>query len=406
MGEPDKWIIFRDGRQYGPLSLQEFSKFVQLGQLKDDDYIWYEGLEGWLTGIDYRAKHLEIPRNRHEKAAPTGQPPSKVDSVERQKSWFNARNIFWAVIVLAAIGAIVAEPNSIPYRLTGAINGAIFGAVGGAVGGVLAAICEFVMRRHVSAKFASMGILLGFIAAQALEQGVGQIGDQFYNSTVKPHVEQVIAAKQLDEYPIYQAINRIDPSAYSAFRSDVSRRIAAGASGNEISQFTENYTATFRRANADYALAATPKALSTIIRSMQELLDYLHNRDIGLCADYVLQAFASPKIRALAREPSFSKLLQTNALAVFSAIEDGRKHNSNYRPLADADVDLAVAALTALGWSDEMRDALASPETLRSLPKEQVCKLHREWFTALSSLRDEGAKVRWYREILSPLFRS
>lgn len=309
--------------------------------------------------------------------------------------------IFWGVIILAMVGAVVAEPASIPYRLAGALNGAIFGAIAGGIGALL----QYVIQRKVTAKPLTIFVFLGFLVGQATEQSINFVGGQFYDQTVKPRVTQEVFARQLDTMPIYQAVKRADPDAYDRLRSEVSKRVANGASGQDIENYTRTYMANFRQTNAEAALSASPEALAASVRTLSDILDHLHSRDQNLCAEYVLKAFTSERIRSLTREKDFAMLIEKQATTNIDAIADGLRAKRTYQPLSEADIQLAVHGLDQLGWSDEMRAALVDPTKLGSIPPEQVCRIQREWFATLAEL-PEPARTRWYREVLGPLLRS
>ena len=49
---PDFWYIARDGKQYGPISQAEFVEFLKRGHLSPIDYVWHDGLDDWLLGIE------------------------------------------------------------------------------------------------------------------------------------------------------------------------------------------------------------------------------------------------------------------------------------------------------------------------------------------------------------------
>jgi len=44
-----EWHLVRDGKPYGPLSEQEFLKFVELGHLESNDLLWRAGFNEWQS---------------------------------------------------------------------------------------------------------------------------------------------------------------------------------------------------------------------------------------------------------------------------------------------------------------------------------------------------------------------
>jgi hypothetical protein len=198
---------------------------------------------------------------------------------------------------------------------------------------------------------------------------------------------------------------RADPDAYSRLASELAKRVASGASAKDIEKYSEAYIASFRRSHAEAGLAAPPDALAALMRTLSDILEYLHARDDELCAEFALQALASPRIRALASDAAFVALMQRHATTVIDTIAEGLKHQGEQEPLAETDVQLAIQGLQARGWTDQMRAALAEPGQMHTLPAALVCRMQQEWLAMLASLPD-AARTRWYREVIGPLLRS
>lgn len=206
------------------------------------------------------------------------------------------------LVATVIVGVAVAEPGSIPYRTAGAINGAIFGAIAGALAGLL----QYLIKKKLTAAPVSIAALFGFIVGQVAENSINFAGGEFYDQRVRLAVTQEIFAQKVDSMPVYQALKRADPVAYSRLRSDVAKRVANGASARDIENYTETYTASFRRTNAGAALAASPNALAILMRTSVDILDYLHARDQSLCGSMYckpsrLSAFALLLARVTSR---------------------------------------------------------------------------------------------------------
>jgi hypothetical protein len=398
------FFVARAGQRHGPITEDEFRKLIELGHLKADDLIWSEGAADWIPAASF------LDRGTTSAAAPPG--PSvaqraqraspKADEQTPARSWINARTVFWGLIIIVVIiGVVAAEPGSMPYRLAGAINGAIFGGIAGALGALL----QYLIEKKLTVGPVSIAVVFGFIVGQAAESSINFVGGEFYDQKVRPALTQELFGQKMDSMPIYQALKRADPEAYSGLRSELAKRAANGASAKDIGKHAETYTASYRRKNAGAALAASPKALAALMQTLVDILDYLHARDESLCGEYVLQAFASERIRLLAREADFEALIQRQATTVFDAIAEGLRHTRTYEPLTDADIQLVIQGLQRRGWSDQMRGALADPGQLRMLPLGRVCRMQRELLATLASL-PEPTRTRWFREFLEPILRS
>ena len=46
-----QWYLAREGKQYGPLTEVELSKFVELGHLLPSDLLWREGFPDWQPAL-------------------------------------------------------------------------------------------------------------------------------------------------------------------------------------------------------------------------------------------------------------------------------------------------------------------------------------------------------------------
>jgi hypothetical protein len=386
-------FISRAGQQHGPITEDEFREIVQLGHLKKDDLVRAEGAADWVPAesfIEFGTQGAQVS------------PPDTNLKTPTPTRWIGGfcLGVCLIVVVVGISSAIIYEPRSIPYRLAGAINGAIFGGIAGG----LAALLQYLIKKRLTAAPVSIAVVLGFIVGQAVESSINFVGGEFYDRTVRPAVTQDLLGQKLDEEPIYQALKRADAEAYSRLRAEVAKRVTNGARSRDIETYTESYTAAFRRTHAEAAITASPNAIAALMRTLTDVFDYLHGRDDRLCGEYALRAFASERIRALAREAVFSTLLQRQAVTVFDAIAEGLRYPRAYEPLAEADIQLAVQGIERRGWSDQMRAALAEPNQLNQLPLDLVCRIQREWLATLGSL-PEPARTRWYREVLGALLR-
>ena len=297
------------------------------------------------------------------------------------------------------VGSAIGEPSSISYRLAGALNGAIFGGLAGG----LAAALQYIIQKKMTTTLSSIAAAVGFMIGQTTEHGINFFGDHFYDANVKPAVTRELMARELDEMPIYQALRKAAPNEYSKLRSEVARRVADRATGAEIEVYTQQFTATIRRNNAEAALVAPPGSLHSLVQATRNILNYF--QDNQLCVEYVLQGFGSPRLRALAREPAFAGLIERSAVATFETIAAGLSQPTIYQTLSDSDVQQAMHGLSARGWTDEMRAGLADPVQLQAMPAELACRITKEWLSTLASF-PEPARSRWYREVLGPMLRS
>ncbi|MBZ0208452.1 MAG: DUF4339 domain-containing protein [Hyphomicrobium sp.] len=387
----DTWYIHRAGSQYGPYSEQAFRCFARDGHLQPDDLVWFEGAQNWMPGASFLSPTPSTPPD-----SLTPDPTSSCVPSSPRRRFLNAY-AFLAILFLMAMGALaVLEPASIPYRLAGALNGAVFGGLAGG----LAALVLFLVRKALSPLPIAVAAFAGFVFAQAAEYSINSVGSGIYEQAVKPRVTKHIIAQELDKHPVFRLLGEADAAAYQELRNEIAKRAAAGASGSEISAYSEAYVANFRRLNAHHVIIAPPEYLEDVVQSTYAITAYLQRRNVALCRAFVVEGFASSQMRTLSTDPQFSTLLMDNAKVLFAAIAAGKKSPASYSALGEADVELASQQLILKGWTDDMRLALAEPRRLQALPPEQACKVQLEWLEALSHLPVEP-RARWHREILA-----
>jgi hypothetical protein len=75
------WFISRDGQQHGPITEPEFRKLIELGHLKDTDFVWHEGAPDWMPGTQFL-------KPRKEEASPDTAKPEQArsDSASRRSA--------------------------------------------------------------------------------------------------------------------------------------------------------------------------------------------------------------------------------------------------------------------------------------------------------------------------------
>ena len=117
------FFVARAGQQHGPITEDEFRKLVELGHLKADDLVWFEGATDWMPAASF------LDRGTTSAATPPGPsvaqeaqdaPPKADEQFRRRKSRINGSTVFWGLIIIVMIGVTVAEPGSIPYKFAGA----------------------------------------------------------------------------------------------------------------------------------------------------------------------------------------------------------------------------------------------------------------------------------------------
>jgi hypothetical protein len=401
MADPQTWYIARGGNRHGPLTPQEFAKLVQLGHLNEADLVWHEQLDEWVPATRYLQKPAQ-PKALAEHELLTRPQPTAAPATTKVKGRRMREYVWWGIGGAFLVAIIALEPQAALYRLSGAINGAVFGAIGGG----LAATVEFLIRRSFTAKYATIGVLLGFAFAQVADKGIGHLGDQFYETKVRGQVDQIEVRKVLNKTPLFSRLAEVDPESYARLVADVAGSIRSTDGGDAIHNIARDFMIAFRQRNVEQITSASPFALTEIGRSLHSMLVYLQKLDVALCREYILVGIGAPRMGAVTARQDFQQLMQANALAVVNAAGEGKRLKRNYGALNDGDVEFVVRRLEKNGWTLEMQETLGSVDRLKQLPAAGLCELFTEWMRALITIENEEIRARWMREVLTPILRS
>lgn len=206
------WYLYRDGRQDGPIAHADFEEWVRSSLLKPEDWVWQPGWEAWKSAAEFL--------------------PPTTDNVDVQSQDVGAtkpRRTWPTIIFFCALGAffafvLIAEPDAIPYRLTGALNGALFGAIGGLLGGGVA----YLIQRRFNKAAAGLGAVLGFIASESMNQGAMFVSDTFYTSAIRPKVDRVVLERKLLNEPVFTTLKQYQPATFDRYVEAVASGVRSG----------------------------------------------------------------------------------------------------------------------------------------------------------------------------------
>jgi hypothetical protein len=101
------WFISRDGQQHGPITDVEFRKLVELGHLRETDYVWHEGAPDWMPAVQFLDPAPLIARPRPARPEGAGEVGSRARADEagftgRHRLLVIAVSVLLAVLVAAA----------------------------------------------------------------------------------------------------------------------------------------------------------------------------------------------------------------------------------------------------------------------------------------------------------------
>lgn len=155
-----------------------------------------------------------------------------------------------------------------------------------------------------------------------------------------------------------------------------------------------------RRQNASKALAASSDRLREIAQAFVANLGTLQGQSVDACYAFIDKAELSPAASAVVLKPAEGQALHTQLRAIFIAIVEGGKSPVTRSQPQQTDYNLLAAELGTIGWSQADIQLFADPKALSEAPRERVCKMVKDWFTAHLAVKDEPARERLLYETL------
>jgi hypothetical protein len=86
--------------------------------------------------------------------------------------------------------------------------------------------------------------------------------------------------------------------------------------------------------------------------------------------------------------------------AVFVAVVEGQQNPITRSSPLTTDYNLLAAELGTIGWSQADIQLFADPKALSEAPRDRVCKMVKDWFTAHLAVKDDAARERLLFETL------
>ncbi len=155
-----------------------------------------------------------------------------------------------------------------------------------------------------------------------------------------------------------------------------------------------------RRQNASKALAASPDRLKSIAEAFVANLNALQTQSVDACYDFIGKGEVTPAAAALVQKPAEGAPLHAQLGAVLNAVVDGQKNPIARTSPQTTDYNLLAAELGTIGWSQADIQLFADPKALAAAPRERVCKMVQDWFTAHLAVKDDAARERLLYETL------
>jgi hypothetical protein len=202
---------------------------------------------------------------------------------------------------------------------------------------------------------------------------------------------------------VWAAVKLEFPEWYEERLKETAKLEAEGKTELEITQHLVDALVALRRQNADKALAAGAQRHRELATAFRDNLKKLSEDGAETCYNFISKGESSPAAVALMQNAEKSGPIETQVLAIVSAISEGRKSPATHQSPVKADYDVLATELGRLGWTQADMQLFADPKALARAPHERVCKMVQDWFTAHLSIQDAGTQERLLFETLRPV---
>ncbi len=207
----------------------------------------------------------------------------------------------------------------------------------------------------------------------------------------------------LQRSPMWSLLKTEFPDWYSERVREVGQLKSEGKPSEQIDARLTDSLVALRRQNANTALAASPARLQDIAAAFIANLNALQAQSVDACYGFISKGEATPVASALMQKPVEGAPLHAQLQAVFAAVAEGRRAPVQRKTPEKSDYDLLATELGTIGWSQADIQLFADPKALSEAPRDQVCKMVRDWFSAHLAVKDEAARERLLFETLRPV---
>lgn len=376
-----QWYIARDGNQHGPLSDAEMKKLVELSYLRPTDLIWRQGFSDWRPAL------AVFPQQQPEAPAPAPAPSPQQPSLDPgfghapQQSYAPAQShepSFGTNLSHHYDGEDEQDYDE-PYKSGSgrrmAIAAIVLIILG--VGGYL----SFLNRDAIMSVAANMssgptGFTTGSIETPE------SVDDKLQNSQPWSYAKEKF------------------PEWYSGQIAEVAKLTQEEKTDTEITKHLVAELVKFRRSNSDAALQAPTPVLRSVAETFRDTLVHFKATNINACYQFISHGETSDPIIEIMRKMESTSPVQKQLRSIFEAVSEGRKTPVKRDTKVATDIQALTGELQNVGWSDADVKLFFDPKEFSKAPPERVCQMVQDLFTALLSIKDEGAQDRLLVETL------
>lgn len=209
--------------------------------------------------------------------------------------------------------------------------------------------------------------------------------------------------RELQARPLWTAIKGEFPEWYQSRLDEAAKLGAEGKPRDDITKLLVQSLVSLRRENAKHALAASTGTHRQLANAFLSNLKQLSSESADDCYDFISKGETSPAILARMQSPEKAQGIEAQMAVIVTAISEGKKQPLQHAAPSKPDYDTLATELTRLGWKPADMQLFADPKALAKAPRERVCSMLKDWFTAHLTISDQAVQERLLFETLKPV---
>ncbi|HEX2842001.1 DUF4339 domain-containing protein [Hyphomicrobium sp.] len=209
--------------------------------------------------------------------------------------------------------------------------------------------------------------------------------------------------RKLQSRTMWVSVKQEFPDWYQTRIAEVARLSAEHKEPAAISHYLISEFVSLRRENAQHALAASTPRHKELAAAFLANLSQLSKESGDGCYDFISKGESSAAIVSRMDDPAKSAEIEAQVVAIVAAISEGRKQPSQHAPPVKTDYDVLAGELGRLGWTQADMQLFANPKELAKAPRDRVCNMLKDWFTAHLAIQDPSTQERLLFETLKPV---
>lgn len=225
----------------------------------------------------------------------------------------------------------------------------------------------------------------------------------FAAAAVAPATTSASIGPEFLKRPLWTTVKQEFPEWYDARVAEATHLSAEGKPDDEIIRHLVQGLVTLRRENSQAALAASTAKHRELATAFLNNLKQLAGESSDGCYDFISKGETSPFIVSRMGDADKSANIDTQVITILSAISEGKKTPVTHASPMKADYDVLASELTRLGWTQADMQLFADPKALARAPRDRICKMLQDWFSAHLAISDPAVQERLLFETLKPV---